>query len=157
MKQETKTTIIDAMNAHIDAVAGKQQPQDTSTRKDEYISKDLWRDDDGFIAQGSGDNYITFADTNVNDDDIDDRERRTDEIIEAYNGTIAKGYNPAAMEELYKALGIVTEKLRLSLEYWKVTKDGDNFLQSEYEDNMSCYGAVHNANKILENAKTIKP
>lgn len=80
------------------------KPQDTSTRKDEYISKDLWRDDDGFIAQGSGDNYITFADTNVNDDDIDDRERRTDEIIEAYNGTIAKGYNPAAMEELYKAL-----------------------------------------------------
>ena len=46
---------------------------------------DLWRDDDGFIANGHGDDYQTFADTNVNDLDIDDRERNTEFIITACN------------------------------------------------------------------------
>lgn len=107
--------------------------------KDELNDKTLWRDDNGFIAQGTGDNYKTFVDTNVNDDDIDDRERRTDEIIAAYNGTIVKGYNPAAMGELYKALQMVNV-------YYE---DSDN-----YEDfgNMVS-GSIDLIVKALSNAK----
>lgn len=73
----------------------------------------LWRDDDGFIAQGSGDNYITFADTNVNDDDIDDRERRTDLLISAFNNTYGQGIDPNQYPQLKKQRDELLEAMRL--------------------------------------------
>jgi hypothetical protein len=33
-----------------------------------------WRDDDGFIAAGSGETYVTIADVDFSDLDIDERE-----------------------------------------------------------------------------------
>jgi hypothetical protein len=33
-----------------------------------------WRDDDGFISAGSGDDYVTIADPQCSDMDIDERE-----------------------------------------------------------------------------------
>lgn len=65
---------------------------------------ELWRDDDGFIAQGTGENYKTFASTNVNDDDIDDREERAEQIIKSFNATYGKGINPEAVPQMYAAL-----------------------------------------------------
>lgn len=44
-----------------------------------------WRDDDGFIAAGTGDDYVTFCDTNCNNLDIDDREANTAFIVKACN------------------------------------------------------------------------
>ena len=76
------------------------------------------------------------------------------DVKKAIAGTYGKGYNPAAMEELVKALEMVTKRLATSLEYWPpLTKDGDNFLQSEYEDNMSCHAAIMKAKQALNNAK----
>ena len=103
----------------------------------------LWRDDDGFIAQGTGDNYKTFADTNVNDDDIDDRERRTEQIISSFNGTIAKGYNPEAMEGLYKALEVSISTLKSVV---AIFKDGPTGVDKETERLLSdCFTALKNA------------
>lgn len=65
----------------------------------------LWRDDDGFIAQGTGDTYKTFADTNVNDDDIDEREKRMEMVMLAFNNTYGKGVNPEGCEDMRIALG----------------------------------------------------
>jgi hypothetical protein len=44
-----------------------------------------YRDEDGFIAAGSSDTYVTVADANCSDIDIDEREANTDFIIKACN------------------------------------------------------------------------
>lgn len=92
------------------------------------LPEHLWRDDDGFIAQGKGDTYKTFADTNVNDDDIDDRERRTDQIIAAYNNTYAKGINPESIPQLQEQNRVLREALEnlfnaVDLKRYNVKKD----------------------------------
>lgn len=42
-----------------------------------------WRDDDGFIAAGSGETYVTVADADCSDMDIDEREANKTLIIAA--------------------------------------------------------------------------
>jgi len=49
-----------------------------------HTSGPYWRDDDGFIAAGSGDTYVTLADFDCsNDIDIDEREANKDLFIAA--------------------------------------------------------------------------
>ena len=52
--------------------------------------KEFWRDDDGFIAAGKGDEYVTIATFNCsNDIDIAEREaniKRTISLLNAANG-----------------------------------------------------------------------
>jgi len=48
-----------------------------------YTPGPWWRDDDGFIASGNGDTYVTVADANVNSLDIDEREANTSLIAAA--------------------------------------------------------------------------
>jgi hypothetical protein len=59
----------------------------------------------------------------------------------------------ASLEELYKALEDVTKALHTALQYWQVSKDGDNFLQSEFEDNNYCHVSLMNAQKVAKNSK----
>jgi hypothetical protein len=52
-----------------------------------------WRDDDGFIAAGNGDTYVTIADFDCsNDIDIDEREANKDLALAA----------PELLEALYE-------------------------------------------------------
>lgn len=51
----------------------------------QHTKGDLWRDDDGFLAIGSGDSYHTFADLDCNDLDIDEREANKERVIKAWN------------------------------------------------------------------------
>lgn len=51
----------------------------------EHTPGELWRDDSGFIAISSGDTYMTFADLDCNDADIDEREANKDRLIKIWN------------------------------------------------------------------------
>lgn len=42
-----------------------------------HTQGDWWRDDEGFIAAGHGDTYVTIADPHCSDLDIDEREANT--------------------------------------------------------------------------------
>lgn len=64
-----------------------------------------YRDEDGFIASGSSDTYVTIADPNCSDMDIDEREANASLI--------------AAAPDLLFALEFIVEELKRS--------DGDPF------------------------------
>lgn len=71
------------------------------------ILDSLWIDDDGFIASGSGDTYLTVADCDCNHLDIDEREQIKDEIVKRCN----------QFPKLKKQNAEYIEALRLALPY----------------------------------------
>ena len=115
----------------------------------------LWRDDNGFIAQGIDDDYKTFADTNVNDDDIDDRERRADQLISAFNGTFSKGLNPEAFEEVVKLLTDSLPHLKELMEWWD--RESESFEDNEKQMCKNIAGDIrefiHRSKSALQKAK----
>lgn len=64
----------------------QEQPAPSTPLKDEgYTKGKVWRDDDGFIAIGEGDDYKTFADLDCSDLDISEREANKDRFIKCWN------------------------------------------------------------------------
>lgn len=55
------------------------------TEQPAHTKGELWIDEDGFIACGKGDEYVSFTSTNVNDLDIDEREANAQRIVKAVN------------------------------------------------------------------------
>ena len=61
----------------------------------------LFRDESGFVStNSSAEGLLMFADANVNDRDIDEREANTEAIITAVNATYGKGINPKGIEKM---------------------------------------------------------
>lgn len=63
----------------------QKQKTTPATEAPLHTQGDLWRDDDGFIAIGSGDNYHTFADLDCSDLDISEREANKERLIMCWN------------------------------------------------------------------------
>ena len=88
-----------------------------------YSQGNLWRDDDGFIAIGTGDDYKTFADLDCSDADIDERESNKDRMILCWNNF------DELVDTLKKSLQIIE---RLSDSYRSVANKHSDFTNGEF-------------------------
>jgi hypothetical protein len=96
----------------------------------------LWRDDDGFLASGSGDDYVTVADCDCNDRDINERE--------ATKALIAHRYNH--FDEVVEALEAITQTYRT---FRNVPNEDKEWTPIDDE-------ALDNAFSVLARAKEVK-
>lgn len=62
----------------------------------------MWRDDDGFLAIGKGDDYKTVADFDCSDMDIDEREANKLRMMSCWNG--CDGLRPDELHSFVKGV-----------------------------------------------------
>lgn len=96
---EETALMVAAMRKHITELHGNNTFQvipDTN-----HTPGELWRDDDGFLAIGKGDDYKTFADLDCSDMDIAEREANKDRVMDLWNNA---GKRQQAVESLILAM-----------------------------------------------------
>ncbi|MES2287742.1 MAG: hypothetical protein V4547_18775 [Bacteroidota bacterium] len=118
-------------------------PQPDSTiegLQDKHTEWELWRDDDGFIAIGHGDNYHTFADLDCSDLDISEREANKDRLIMCWNN--------------YQSL--LDENQRLRAVNREICHELQIFIDQHFAENGTLTGHLYEGIKKIINNKQLK-